>query len=181
MPPRSKEPRKAGGSPNVREVPSDATSEDGPRTWPVRRTVSAGGVVIVDGSSAPDGIPCAVLIRHTSLKGATVWGLPKGQLEPGESAEEAAVREVREETGLEVVVLEPLDDITYWFAWAPERVRYRKTVHFFLMRMVGGDPNAHDHEVEEVAFVPLTIAPKQATHSSERKMLRRAAEVVADR
>jgi ADP-ribose pyrophosphatase YjhB (NUDIX family) len=123
--------------------------------------------------------PSVVLIRHTSLKGETVWALPKGQLEPGEQPQDAALREVLEETGLEAEIVGELDHISYWFAWPPERVRYHKTVHFFLMRMRGGDPAAHDSEVEEVAFVSLAEAPRRATHSSERELLQRAAEVVA--
>lgn len=119
------------------------------------------------------------LTRRKTLKGQDAWGLPKGQVESGESAAEAALREVREETGLDAEIVEPLDDITYWFAWPPDRTRYRKTVHFFLMKMTGGDPGDHDDEVDEVRFVPAGTAARLASYGSEKKVLRRAAQIVA--
>ena len=132
-------------------------SADPPSKWPVRRVTSAGGVAIEDHPSGPR----VALIRTRNLKGAEVWGLPKGAVEPGEDVEAAALREVREETGLEAEIVAELPEVTFWFAWAPDRTRYRKTVRFFLMRVTGGDPTDHDHEVEEVELVPLTAAPRR--------------------
>jgi 8-oxo-dGTP pyrophosphatase MutT (NUDIX family) len=144
-----------------------------PKTWPVRRAVSAGGVVIRTGEQGPE----VVMVRPRGRQ--DVWGLPKGTLEPDESAAQTAVREVREETGIEAEIVQPLEAITYWFVWAPDRARIKKTVHFFLMRMLSGDIADHDDEIDEVVFVPLDKAPKKASYSSERKVLRRAAEAVA--
>ena len=150
-------------------MPSEATS-----SWPVRRAVSAGGVVVR--GSGPEAE--VALIRTRNLRGEQVWGLPKGTLEAGESSADAAVREVLEETGLQAEIISPLPEISYWFAWPPERVRYRKTVHMFLMRHLGGDTSDHDQEVEEVAFYPLEQAAKKVKHPSERKTLKQAAELV---
>ena len=119
------------------------------------------------------------MIRTTNRKGAPVWGLPKGTPEPGEEPMDAALREVREETGLRAQVVGELEAITYWFAWEPDRVRYRKTVHFFLMRATGGSTSDHDDEVEEVRFFPVDEAARQASYPSEAKILRAAAEEIA--
>lgn len=151
-------------------MPSGDPSDDA-RSWPVRRTTSAGGVVVRERSGGRE----VALIRTRSLKGDEVWGLPKGLVEPAETPREAAVREVREETGLEAEIADELTPLTYWFAWAPERVRYRKTVHLFLMHSTGGRIEDHDHEVEEVRFVPLEQAASLATHRSEKAALKEAA------
>ncbi|MGH7857222.1 MAG: NUDIX hydrolase [Candidatus Binatia bacterium] len=118
------------------------------------------------------------LIRTRNLKGADVWTLPKGAPDDGEDAEATALREVREETGLEAEIVEPLGAKTYWFAWPPERVRYRKTVHLYLMRVTGGDPALHDAEVEEVRFFPIAEAERRVSYRTDKQILRQAAERV---
>jgi ADP-ribose pyrophosphatase YjhB (NUDIX family) len=146
-----------------------------PRTWPVRRAESYGGVVVRSASEGPQ----VVLIRPCSDDGRQVWALPKGAGEEGETPEEAALREVAEETGLRAEVVDALEPITYWFTWAPEQVRYRKTVRFFLMRLTSGDPVPDGLEVAEVRFYPLASAYMKATYPSERKVLKTAASMVA--
>jgi len=120
---------------------------------------------------AQDDTPEVAMIRTRNLKGEPVWTLPKGIAEEGEDGRAAAIREVREETGLEVVIVEALGSKTYWFASATERVRYRKTVHLYLMHVVGGDTDAHDHEVDEVAFFPVAEAVERATYRTDREIL----------
>ncbi|RPJ14155.1 MAG: NUDIX domain-containing protein [Actinobacteria bacterium] len=100
------------------------------------------------------------------------WGLAKGAIEPGESEEQAAVREVLEETGLEVEVESDLGDIRYFYVW--EGVRVRKRVHFFLMRATGGDVTNHDAEMEDVRWFPLRAAIKRAAYKGEREVIERA-------
>jgi len=114
-----------------------------------------------------------LLASRRTRRGDLVWGLPKGQVEEGESPEETALREVREETGFEGEVREPLGTVRYFYVW--EGVRVRKTVHFFLMRHTGGDPSQRDEEMEEVAWFPLGEAPSVAGFDSERDLLRKVA------
>ena len=144
-----------------------------PKKWPVRHAESFGGVVV----RATDRGHEVVLIRTHNLKGDDVWTLPKGAAEEGERAEETAVREVLEETGIRAEIIGPLDDITYWFVSARDRARFRKTVHYFLMQAVGGDTTLHDDEVEEVRFVAVSEAPRQVTYPSDRKVLERLVEL----
>jgi 8-oxo-dGTP pyrophosphatase MutT (NUDIX family) len=138
-----------------------------------RSEVSAGGVVY---RREDDAIDLALAARRTR-RGQLAWGLAKGAIEQGESDEQAAVREVREETGLEAEVEADLGDIRYFYVW--EGVRVRKRVHFFLMRATGGDVADHDSEMEEVRWFPLRAAIKRAAYKGEREVIERAAKRLA--
>jgi 8-oxo-dGTP pyrophosphatase MutT (NUDIX family) len=131
------------------------------------RALSAGGVVLAE--PRPDA-PVA-LVAHRSVRGTLQWTLPKGAQEEGESVTQTALREVREETGLEAELIGPLDTIDYWFVWAPEKTRYHKFVHYFLMRAVGGDFAEHDHEMEEAAWFEPAQARRRMSFANERKLL----------
>ncbi len=115
-----------------------------------------------------------VLASRRTRRGELAWGLAKGGIEDGESAEDAAVREVREETGLLAEIEAPLGETRYFYVW--EDVRIRKTVHFFLMRCTGGDVEDRDDEMEEIRWFPLERALKRAAYRGERDVLGRAAE-----
>ena len=158
------------GTRSRREGPDPGSN---PQRWPVRRAESFGGVVV---KASDDGHDVA-LIRTRNLKGKTVWTLPKGTAEEGETAEATALREVLEETGIEAEIIGPLEDITYWFVVSDERARYRKTVHYYLMHAVGGDTSRHDSEVDEVCFVAVGDAPRIVTYPTDRKVLKRLAEL----
>jgi 8-oxo-dGTP pyrophosphatase MutT (NUDIX family) len=122
---------------------------------------------------AGDGIEVILASRRTR-RGDLAWGLAKGGIEDDESLEDAAVREVREETGIEAEIEDSLGDTKYMYVW--EDVRIRKTVHFFLMRATGGDVDDRDDEMEEVRWFPLDRAMKRAAYRGERDVLRRAAD-----
>ena len=146
-------------------------SAKGPvRHIPTQREVSAGGVVY---RREGDDIEIVLASRRTR-RGDLAWGLAKGGIEPGESREDAAVREVREETGLDATIEADLGDTKYIYVW--EDVRIRKRVHFFLMRHVGGDVDDRDDEMEEIRWFPLERALKRAAYRGEREVLARAAE-----
>lgn len=139
---------------------------------PTRREISAGGVVYRRGD---DGIEIVLASRRTR-RGQLAWGLAKGGIEDEESMEDAAVREVREETGLLAEIEASLGETRYFYVW--ENVRIRKTVHFFLMRHTGGDIDDRDDEMEEIRWFPLERALKRAAYRGEREVLVRAADLL---
>jgi len=139
------------------------------------RAVSAGGVVLAE--TRPDA-PVA-LVAHRSARGSLQWTLPKGAREEGETVAETALREVREETGLEAELLGPLDTIDYWFVWAPERTRYHKFVHYFLMRFASGDFSQRDHEMEDAAWFEPDEARRRMAFANERRLLDLIPDVLA--
>jgi 8-oxo-dGTP diphosphatase len=106
-----------------------------------------------------------------------LWALPKGTPNAGETLAETALREAREETGVEVEIEEPLGEITYFFV--RDRIRFRKTVHFFLMRPVGGSMDEHDHEFDEVRWTPIDEALRLMNYATERDVVDRAADRLA--
>ncbi|MEY7972401.1 NUDIX hydrolase [Saccharomonospora xinjiangensis] len=116
----------------------------------------------------------AVLIGRLDRHGKLLWSLPKGHIEDGETTEQTAVREVKEETGISAHVLRELGTIDYWFV--AERRRVHKTVHHFLLEADGGELSDEDVEVTEVAWVPLSELDARLAYADERKLVRRARE-----
>ena len=137
----------------------------------VERHVSAGGVVyrLTDGK-----IEMALCGRRNPPR----WSLPKGTPDEGESLEETALREVREETGLEVAIEEPIGDINYWFVTPRDRTRCHKTVHFYLMAHRGGGMDQHDPEFDEVRWFSSEEALKSLTYVNEAKVLEKALGII---
>lgn len=134
---------------------------------------SAGGLVVDRRGPSP----LAVLIGRLDRQGHLRWSLPKGHIEPGETPEQAAEREVREETGISGRVVAPLGTIDFWFT--SDRRRVHKTVHHFLLEARGGELSASDIEVDEVAWVPLGDVAERLAHEDERRLLDRLPEVDA--
>lgn len=129
--------------------------------------ISAGGVVLDE-----QGRTIVIVPTRRAASGAKVTALPKGHIDPGEDAETAALREVREEAGIEAEIIEKLGDVRYWYQRAGRSIP--KQVTFFLMRYVGGDPADHDDEVEEARWVPLEEAHALLSFQGERDMVRAA-------
>jgi 8-oxo-dGTP pyrophosphatase MutT (NUDIX family) len=128
---------------------------------------SAGGLVI-DGIDGPKDGQVAALIGRLDRRGRMLWSLPKGHIELGETAEQTAIREVAEETGIEGSVLAALGSIDYWFVTEGRRVH--KTVHHYLLRFLGGELSDEDVEVSEVAWVPLRELPSRLAYADERRL-----------
>jgi 8-oxo-dGTP pyrophosphatase MutT (NUDIX family) len=117
-------------------------------------------------------------MRRRDRDGVT-WSLPKGTPNHGESREETAVREVVEETGLDVRITEPLESVEYSFVQHGTRIH--KTVHYFLMEPTGGDLSRHDREFEQVRWIAFDDAPALLTFETERALVARAARRVSAR
>ncbi|MFM8531451.1 MAG: NUDIX hydrolase [Ilumatobacteraceae bacterium] len=145
-----------------------------PARMPKVEETSAGGLVI-DRSL---GSPHAVLIARFDRRGRLVWSLPKGHLEGTETPEQAALREVQEETGIEARVIEHLGTIDFWFI--AENKRIHKTVHHYLMEAAGGELSDEDPEVEEVAWVPLGDVRDRLAYADERRLMDRLPDLLAD-
>ena len=109
------------------------------------------------------------------------WSLAKGTPEPGETLEQTALREVQEETGLEVEIDTPLGAIEYWFTRREPTTRYHKTVHYYLMVPVGGGIDLHDPEFDVVQWFPSEEALEVLTYANEAEIFRRALEVLGKR
>lgn len=134
------------------------------------RATSAGGVVhrTVDGETE-------ILLVHR--RAPVLWALPKGTPDSGETIEETALRETREETGIEVEIEAPLSAIRYFFVRGT--TRFHKTVHFFLMRPVGGALELHDGEFDEVRWARVGEALALMNHATERSVVERAVALLA--
>ncbi|MGH2427531.1 MAG: NUDIX hydrolase [Candidatus Limnocylindria bacterium] len=135
------------------------------------RATSAGGLV-----HRSDGTRHEIVLVHR--RSPKLWALPKGTPDAGETIEETALRETREETGLDVVLEERIAAIRYFFVRGS--TRFHKTVHFFLMRPVGGHLELHDAEFDEVRWWEINEALAHMTHATERSVVERAAQMLAE-
>jgi len=142
----------------------------GPPRRKTRSEHSSGGAVI----AVRDGLPHVALI---ATRNRTRWGLPKGAVGEGETSEAAALREVREETGIEAKIVKPLDTIEYFFRAGDTLIQ--KRVDFYLMEYVAGELQPQLSEVDDVEWVELSAALRRASFDSERKLLEMASHDAA--
>lgn len=123
--------------------------------------VSAGGIVYKKNK--------LIEIAVAETMGGRVFSLPKGIIEPNETPEQAAIREVKEETNLKAKVIDKIGVIDYWFVW--QGVRYHKFVHFFLMKYLSGEPKPLDEELDAVYWMNIQEVLKKLTYKGEREMV----------
>jgi 8-oxo-dGTP pyrophosphatase MutT (NUDIX family) len=135
--------------------------------------VSAGGVVF----RRSEGRTEVALI---SVGEQNRWQVPKGLVDAGESPEDAALREAREETGLDAELVVPIEKIEYWYFSTERgaRVRFHKFVHFYLLRFTAGDVRDHDHEVNEARWIEIGEAIGMLAFKGERAIVERAREMI---
>ena len=152
---------------------SDGARRKQQRGGKTARATSCGGIVLRDADGTTE--ICLGRRQRSMGKGGTTWTLPKGTPNEGESIEQTALREVSEETGLEVRIMEPVGAIEYFFTQDGERIH--KTVHYFLMEATGGSLEAHDHEFDEVRWMPIDEARRLMTFETERQIVEEALPV----
>ena len=141
---------------------------------PVKRQVSSGGVAFRRRAGE-------IEVALVSVGPLQRWQLPKGLVEEDESPEITAVREVREEAGIDATLMAPLDTIEYWYVASAERIRYHKRVHFFLLEYAGGEVEDHDHEVNEARWFPLDEAIEKLAFKNEREVVSKARALLIDK
>ena len=141
------------------------------RNTRVKQMVSAGGVVYRLHNDEVEVVVCG-------LESPGIWGLPKGTPNPGETRQETALREVTEETGLEVEIEDFISSIDYWFVSSDDGTRCHKTVFFFLMSAIGGAVSLHDQEFDVVEWVPAESALNTLTYENEVRIVRKGLSMV---
>jgi len=152
-------------------MPPSAASAAPRRLRTVEET-SAGGLVV---DRSEPRWRAALIARH-DRRGRLIWSLPKGHLEEGETAEQAAIREVEEETGIRGTIVAPLGTIDFWFVAEDRRVH--KTVHHFLLEATAGALSDTDEEVVEVGWVPLDELDSRLAYADERRLVAGAADLL---
>ena len=152
------------------------------RTYHSINRWSAGGVVLH--ADVNNGGKLSVALCHRRAE--SLWALPKGTPEDGESVAETAAREVSEETGLQVEIGPAIDETYYSFFRTAEEtlgdlpfeknstVRIYKTVHWYMMKYIGGDTSDHDHEYDDVEWIEIKEASQRLTHRNEARVLEKA-------
>ena len=131
--------------------------------------ISAGGAAF---RRTPAGLEVALI----SVGNPPRWQLPKGLIDRNETPEAAAIREVREEAGIDTITDALIEKVEYWYqaTKAGERVRYHKFVYFFLLWFQGGDVSDHDNEVNEARWFPADLALTKLAFRSERSIVEKA-------
>lgn len=139
----------------------------------IRKQISSGGVIF---RRRGDDIEVALISVRTSR----AWCLPKGLIDKPETPAEAALREVREEAGLNGKIIADLGHISYWYVINNDRVKVHKTVHFFLMEYLSGSTDDHDHEVEEARWYLIGDALNTVTYKNEKDILKKAMHMIEE-
>jgi len=140
---------------------------------PTKLQFSAGGVAFRKKAGR-------VEVALISVGESNRWQLPKGLVDKGESTESAALREVREETGIDAVMIERIDKVEYWYVSKDQGspVRYHKFVYFYLLRYSSGDVLDHDQEVNEARWFDIDDAINKLAFDNEKKIMEKAREMI---
>jgi 8-oxo-dGTP pyrophosphatase MutT (NUDIX family) len=152
---------------------SEPNDNPSPNRFPIATQVSAGGVAF---RRVDSKVEIALILVHPSRR----WQLPKGTVDAGETLEQTAVREVREEAGVDTIVVAPLETIEYWFVATTGGIKSKihKFVHFFLLKYLDGEVTRHDHEVAEARWVSFAEALEMLAFKNEIEVVKKAAELI---
>ena len=137
----------------------------------IKKQTSSGGVIF---RNSRKGIEVALI----AVKNKTVWCLPKGAIDKNEDFQTAAVREVREETGLSGEIIDKIGKISYWYFIKDENVKFNKTVYFYLMEYKSGNTDEHDREVDESRWFLIDEAINKLTYKGEKEILQKARQMI---
>ena len=137
----------------------------------LKKTLSAGGVIFRDNDNKPE-------VALISTRGGRLWGLPKGMVEKGEQQEMAALREVKEESGLEGKIVSDLGSISYWYRLKEDNIKCNKVVRYFLMTCIGGDVSMHDDEVNSAEWFPIEEAITCISYKMDKEILVKAKNAI---
>jgi 8-oxo-dGTP pyrophosphatase MutT (NUDIX family) len=159
----------------INEKPEKMGKTEKPKI-PTVEQISAGGAAF---RMTDFGYETAIVAVHPSGR----WQLPKGIVDVGETDEQAAVREVREEAGIECEIIEKIETVEYWYFGDQrgERVRFHKLVHFYLMKYLSGDTANHDREVSESRWVTPEKAVEMLAFKSEKSVVEKGFETIIKR
>ncbi len=175
---RRKRPRSksSGRSHENSSQPTKSVKKQSPQRY-ARRVdeVSAGGLVV--DASGTKGLLIGRLDAKDAKRERLLWSLPKGHIEPGETPEQAAIREVKEETGIESEIDKSLGVIDFWFMASGKRIH--KTVHHFLFKEVGGQIAPQVSEVDDVRWFPLDEIVSKLAYPDEKKLIARSKELLS--
>jgi mutator protein MutT len=151
----------------------DTDAEKPKPKFPTVEQISSGGVAF---RQTEAGTEIAIVAVNPSLR----WQLPKGIIDAGETPEIAAVREVREEAGIETELLELIEKVEYWYVGfhKGERVRFHKFVYFYLLKYLRGDTADHDHEIDEARWVSVAEAVEMLAFKSEKDVVKKASDLI---
>ncbi len=133
----------------------------------IKRQISSGGVIFR--RSGKD-----IEVALIAVKNKTVWCLSKGAIDKNEDSQTAAVREVKEETGLQGEIIDKIGKISYWYFIKSENTKFHKTVYFYLVKYKSGRTDEHDREVDESRWFPIDEAINRLTYKGEREILQKA-------
>ncbi len=137
----------------------------------IKKQTSSGGVIF---RNSRKGIEVALI----AVKNKTVWCLPKGAIDKNEDFQTAAVREVREETGLSGEIIDEIGKISYWYFSKDENMRFNKTVYFYLMEYKSGNTDEHDREVDDAQWFLIDEAINKLTYKGEKEILQKARQMI---
>ena len=142
--------------------------------FPTIEQISAGGAAFRNHSAQLE-------VAIVSVNPSRRWQLPKGIIDAGETPEKAALREVREEAGIETELVAPIEIVEYWYVgdWKGERVRFHKLVHFYLLKYLAGDTSDHDREILEARWVAPREAIEMLAFKSEKSVVEKALALLA--